>query len=129
MRVSIAGVPYAQMKSRGRREGRTEWSNTVQQQTAHLEPLRGPCRVRVLFRLPPSKYPSDHPYGMDLDNLLKRFFDALEKTVFKSVPGRDGCVIELEAQKRRVGSDAEAGADVEIEPITDVERSWPGAER
>jgi Holliday junction resolvase RusA-like endonuclease len=66
---------------------------------------------------------------MDLDNLLKRFFDALEKTVFKSVPGRDGCVIELEAQKRRVGSDAEAGADVEIEPITDVERSWPGAER
>ena len=120
MRVSIAGVPYAQLKSRGRLEGRTEWSNAVRKQTAHLEPVSGPCRVRVVFRLPPSKYPLDHPYGMDLDNLLKRFFDALQETVFRTAPGRDGCVIDLEARKVRVGSDAEAGADLEIEPITVV---------
>lgn len=117
MRVSIAGVPYAQLKSRGRLGGPTEWSNAVRKQTAHLEPVTGPCRVRVVFRLPPSKYPSDHPYGMDLDNLLKRFFDALQETVFRAAPGRDGCVIELEARKVRVGSDAEAGADLEIGPI------------
>lgn len=117
MKVSIAGVPFAQLKSRGRLEGPTEWSNAVRKQTAHLRPVTGPCRVSVLFRLPPSKYPSDHPYGMDLDNLLKRFFGALEETVFRSVPGRDGCVIELEARKVQVSSDAEAGADLEIEPI------------
>jgi Holliday junction resolvase RusA-like endonuclease len=57
---------------------------------------------------------------MDLDNLLKRLFDALQGTVFRTVPGRDGCVIELEARKERVRSDAEAGADLEIQPVAVV---------
>ena len=117
MRVSIAGVPYAHLKSRGRLEAPRDWSSAIRKQTAHLEPVSGPCRLRVVFRLPPSKYPLDHPDGMDLDNLLKRLFDALQETVFRSVPGRDGCVIELEARKEPVGSDAEAGADLEIQPV------------
>ncbi len=55
---------------------------------------------------------------MDLDNLLKRFFDALKETVFRDVPGKDGCVIELDSRKEGVQSDAEAGAaDLEIEAI------------
>jgi Holliday junction resolvase RusA-like endonuclease len=62
---------------------------------------------------------------MDLDNLLKRFFDALQKTVFKNVAGGDGCVIELEARKIRVDSDEEAGADLEIKPIAGVADSCP----
>jgi len=55
---------------------------------------------------------------MDLDNLLKRFFDALQETVFRFAPGKDGCVVEVEAKKVRVSSDAEAGADLEIELVT-----------
>lgn len=117
MVTRIMGIPYAQAKSRGRLDGCAEWSKAVRSQTAHLEPVAGRCRVRVVFRLPPSKFPTDHPYGMDLDNLLKRFFDALQETVFRRVPGGDGCVIELEAKKIPVASDAEAGADLEIFPL------------
>lgn len=115
--IRIVGVPYAQLKSRGRVGGCAEWSNAVRSQTADVPPVIGQCRLRVVFRLPPSKYPLDHPYGMDLDNLLKRFFDALQDTVFRNVPGKDGCVIEIEAKKVRVESDADAGADLEIFPI------------
>jgi Holliday junction resolvase RusA-like endonuclease len=53
---------------------------------------------------------------MDLDNLLKRFFDALHQTIFRDIPGRDGCIVELHAKKIRVATDAEAGADLEITP-------------
>jgi Holliday junction resolvase RusA-like endonuclease len=70
--------------------------------------------MRVVFFLPSNKYPLDHPYGMDLDNLLKRFFDALNETIFRSVPGKDGCVTEIDARKIRVASDLEAGAELEI---------------
>lgn len=118
--IRISGVPYAKLKSRGRLDGCAEWSRAVQTQTAHVTPLTGPCRLRVVFRLPPSKFPLDHPYGMDLDNLLKRFFDALHDTVFRGVPGKDGCVMEVEAKKVKVETDAEAGADLEIVPLVVV---------
>jgi Holliday junction resolvase RusA-like endonuclease len=70
--------------------------------------------MRVTFLLPPSKFPSDHPYWNDLDNLLKRFCDALVMTVFRNAPGRDGVVLSLEATKTRVETDVEAGAELEI---------------
>src|SRR5438093_12100422 len=114
VRVRISGIPYAQLKSRGRRDGGPEWSRAVKQQTVHLPPAGGPCRIRVAFFLPANKYPLDHPYGMDLDNLLKRFFDALETTVFRHVPGKDGCITEIVASKVKVSSDAEAGAELEM---------------
>jgi Holliday junction resolvase RusA-like endonuclease len=98
--ANISGVPYA-----------------VVDQTTHLPKLGGACLVDVTFRLPPDKYPTDHPHGMDLDNLLKRFFDALQKTVFSEVPGGDGCVIEVRARKVKVGSAREAGADLTITPV------------
>lgn len=112
--MRIYGVPYAQLKSRGRVSGCTEWTNAVIRQTAMLPPVLGACRVRVSFLLPPDKYPADHPYGMDLDNLIKRFLDALQETVFRLAPGRDGCVTELEARKVKVMSADEAGAELEI---------------
>ena len=120
MIVNITGVPYAQAKVRGRKDGCAEWSEAVKRQTAHLRPVTGECQIRVTFKLPPSKYPSDHPYGMDLDNLLKRFLDALHETVFRDVPGRDGCVVELHAKKVKVASDDKAGAELEIVPVTGV---------
>ncbi len=120
VKVSIAGIPYAQVKSRGRLDGCAEWSQAVVAQTANLPKVTGPCRLRVTFRLPPSKFPADHPYGMDLDNLLKRFFDALQQTVFSTVPGKDGCVVKVVAKKKKVRSDNDAGADLEILPAPGV---------
>jgi Holliday junction resolvase RusA-like endonuclease len=73
--------------------------------------------LRVTFFLPADKYPADLPYGMDLDNLLKRFFDALQQTVFQNVPGKDSCVTELEARKVRVEASEDAGAELEIHEL------------
>lgn len=125
--VCINGVPYAQVKSRGRKGGCQEWTDAVVRQTSRLRQITGPCRVEVVFRLPEDKYPADHPFGMDLDNLLKRFFDALQFTVFRDVPGRDGCVVELIARKVRVNSYGESGADLEITPLMDCDMKRKGA--
>lgn len=113
-RVSINGVPYAQLKSRGDKRAPQRWTAAVIAQTSSLPKTTHPCLVRVTFRLPPNKFPADHPHGGDLDNLLKRFFDALVETVFSDAPGKDGIVISLEATKVKVASEAEAGADLEI---------------
>jgi Holliday junction resolvase RusA-like endonuclease len=115
--VRIHGIPYAQAKTTGRKDGCAEWTEAVKSQTRHLRPVAGACRVRVVFFLPPDKYPTDYPHGMDLDNLLKRFFDALNETVFQSIPGKDSCVTELDARKVRVAATAEAGAELEIHEI------------
>ena len=115
--VRIRGIPYAQRKTWGRVNGCAEWTRAVIHQTQNLRLVTGACRLRVTFRLPPDKYPADHPYGMDLDNLLKRFFDALQQTVFQHAPGKDGCVTELEARKERVESVEDAGAALEIHEL------------
>ncbi|HWA10540.1 MAG TPA: hypothetical protein VG838_13935 [Opitutaceae bacterium] len=119
-RVSIDGVPYAHLKSKGDVAAPLRWTDQIKKQTAHLPKIVHPCLVRVTFRLPPDKFPKDHPYGSDLDNLLKRFFDALIETVFSDAPGKDGIVISIEATKVRVASSAEAGADLEIIEIEKV---------
>jgi Holliday junction resolvase RusA-like endonuclease len=113
-RVSISGVPYAHQKSRGDIAAPARWTEAVKKQTVHLPKVVHPCVVRITFRLPPDKFPKDHPYGSDLDNLLKRFFDALIDTVFSDAPGKDGIVISIEATKVKVGSVNESGADLEI---------------
>lgn len=51
---------------------------------------------------------------MDLDNLLKRFCDALKETVLRGVLGKDGCVVQIEASKIKVESKELAGAQLEI---------------
>ncbi|MEO7862520.1 MAG: hypothetical protein ABIU05_19225 [Nitrospirales bacterium] len=126
-RKRIAGVPYCQNKSRGVDDGTAKWTAAVRDQTRDLPKLKGPCLLRVTFLLPPDKFPSDHPYGSDLDNLLKRFFDALNETIFSEVPGKDGCVVSLEVTKTKVASYAEVGAELEViqlpAPNTSLERS------
>jgi hypothetical protein len=113
-RCLIKGVPYAQDKVRGNVGAPEEWTKAVVDETEPLPKVHGPCLVRVTFRLPPEKFPADHPYGNDIDNLLKRFFDALNQTVFSEAPGRDGCVVAVEAAKVRVADRAAAGAEMEI---------------
>jgi hypothetical protein len=48
----VAGIPYAQNKTRGRTAGCREWTAAVVAATEDMRPVDGPCRVRVVFRLP-----------------------------------------------------------------------------
>jgi len=114
VRCTIQGVPYAHQKPRGDTAAPERWSDAVVERTKDLPKINGPCLLRVTFLLPPDKFPSDHPYGSDLDNLLKRFCDALNKTVLSDVPGKDGCIVALEVTKTRVESNDEAGAELEL---------------
>jgi Holliday junction resolvase RusA-like endonuclease len=83
-------------------------------ETEHLEKIKGPCLVHVTFRLPREKFHNGNPFGNDIDNLLKRLFDALSKTVFSDVPSKDACVVSVEATKVFVMNPSEAGVDGEI---------------
>lgn len=114
IRKQIFGIPYSQWKVCGSKTGPDEWSKAVENQTTDLPEVKTPCLLRITFLLPPDKFPSDHPYGCDLDNLLKRFFDALNKTIFRNAPGKDGCIMSLEVTKTRVDSQDEAGAILEV---------------
>ena len=64
------------------------------------------------------KYPPDFPYGPDLDNLMKRFCDALNTIIFSNTRGKDSCIIEMSVMKTKVNSETEAGALLEVLPIS-----------
>ena len=113
----IAGIPYSRNKTRGDTAAPKKWSEAVVQQTKHLPKVTEACILRVTFLLPPNKFPNDLPYGSDLDNLMKRFLDALNQTIFSETKGKDSCVIEMNVMKTQVDSDAEAGALIEVLPI------------
>jgi Holliday junction resolvase RusA-like endonuclease len=74
--------------------------------------------LRVTFLLPPDKFPNDFPYGPDLDSLLKRFLDTLNETIFKDTQGGDSCVVSLHVMKTKVECPKEAGAILEVLPVT-----------
>ena len=84
--------------------------------------------VNSLYIRPPSEYKLFHVLDAsklrstltvrDLDNLLKRLLDALGKTVFSETAGGDSCIISLSAMKAKVASEEEAGALVEILPVS-----------
>ena len=74
--------------------------------------------VKITFLLPPDKFPSDYPYGPDLDNLLKRFMDALNKTVFCEARGLDSCIVSMTVLKTQVASKGEVGAHLEVMPVS-----------
>lgn len=114
IRCLIRGVPFGQEKPRGDKSGPPAWTNAVVAQTQMLPKVAGPCILRVTFLLPPDKFPDDHPYGNDLDNLLKRFCDAIKQTVLSDAPGTDGAIVAIEAAKTRVSNSLEAGAEFEI---------------
>jgi len=76
--------------------------------------------MKVTFILPANKFPADLPYGSDLDNLLKRFLDALKDTIFSEVPGGDSCVVAITVMKTRALSSKEHGAHFEILPVQTI---------
>jgi len=114
LRFKVRGVPYPHLKATGNVEGRLKWTEAIVAKTKSLPKVKGPCLVRVTFRLSREKFHEVSPYGADLDNLLKRFFDALAQTVFSEAPGKDACVVAVEAAKVRVVNSNESGVDGEI---------------
>jgi Holliday junction resolvase RusA-like endonuclease len=120
IRHFIPGIPYGPDKVRGDTDAPERWKAAVRQHTSGLPSVRGPCLLRVTFLLPPSKFPGDHPFGSDLDNLLKLFGDALQDTVLRDAPGKDGAIVSVEAAKARVASEAESGAQFEIIDYSDA---------
>lgn len=112
--IKISGIPYGKNKVRGDVEAPKRWSAAIIEQTRHLSKIREACIMDVIFYLPNNKFPKDLPYGSDLDNLLKRFLDALNETIFSEIEGKDSCVIELKAKKVLVSSDDKAGALLQV---------------
>jgi Holliday junction resolvase RusA-like endonuclease len=101
--------------------GCTEWTDKIVEKTANLKKITGPCLLRVTFKLPQGKFNVSNPFGTDIDNLLKRFLDALSRTVFSDAPGKDACIVSLDATKVLTQNPSEAGVDGEIIPIGLVE--------
>jgi Holliday junction resolvase RusA-like endonuclease len=116
-KMRIRGVPYPKVKSTGNVEGPQLWTEVIVEKTQGFRKVTGPCLLRVTFRLPKEKFHEKNPFGTDLDNLLKRFLDALSRRVFCDAPGKDACVVSLEATKVAVANPLEAGVDGEIVEI------------
>jgi hypothetical protein len=114
IRCSIRGIPFGQDKPRRDQAGPPARSDAVVAPTSTLPKVVRPCIPRVTFLLPPNKFPDDHPFGNDLDNLLKRFCDAIKQTILSDAPGTYGPIIALEATKTRVDGPPNAGAELEI---------------
>jgi|GEM_PF-757570 len=116
--IKISGVPYSKLKSRGDFSALERWNKAVITHTRGLPRISEACILKVTFLLPPDKFPKNFPYGPDLDNLLKRFLDLLNETVFSDANGCDSCIVSIHAMKTRVASIAEAGANLEILPVS-----------
>ncbi len=116
-KIFIKGVPYSRYKVRGDINAAEKWSEDVIQQTKGVPKIFGPCEMRALFVLPESSYPSNYKYGPDLDNILKRFQDSLNKTIFSQAPGKDSCVVRLYCEKKKAKKFEEAGVFLEIRSV------------
>lgn len=110
----IEGIPYAQNKVRGDLEAPERWTQAIMEKCRQMPAVKGPCLLEVEFVLPTNKFPKDLPFGMDLDNLLKRLLDALGETVFRGIPGKDSAIVDLRASKRPVRNGEASGARVVI---------------
>jgi Holliday junction resolvase RusA-like endonuclease len=115
--VFVRGIPYARSKTKGRLDAPRVWTAAVVDQTKGLPRLLGPCELDVEFILPADKFPMDLPYGMDLDNLLKRLLDALGETILREVAGGDSAIIRLSARKRPAGPTEEPGARIALSDV------------
>jgi Holliday junction resolvase RusA-like endonuclease len=116
--IKINGIPYCRNKQRGKTDAPSIWTEEIIRQTENLPKVEQACIMKVTFLLPNDKFPPDLPFGSDLDNLLKRFLDALNKTIFSDTPGKDSCVISMCVSKTKVDSKDEAGALLEILPVS-----------
>lgn len=113
----IKGVPFGKFKKRGDVAAPRRWAEEITRQTEALPRVRDACILKVTFLLPRQSYPRDHPYGPDLDNLLKLFLDALKESVLSEAPGQDGCVVAISIMKVPVASNKAAGVHFEVLPV------------
>ncbi len=120
--VRISGVPYSRHKHRGKVQAIKEWTQEIIDQSKNLSKIKEACIMKVTFLLPEDKFPPNFPFGPDLDNLLKRFCDALGETIFSEAPGKDSCIISLNVSKAKVESDNQSGVLLEILPINVVKK-------
>lgn len=118
--VFIEGVPYGHRKGRGDVTAPTKWTDAVMRATTDIAKVQGPCSVSIFFALTEDKYPTDHPYGPDLDNYLKRLLDALNHTIFSTVPGNDGAIVHLVASKHRVVGDELPGVRIILQELRET---------
>lgn len=108
----VEGVPIKKKKATGNQEVAAKWKAAVNVQTANLGRMAGPCLLDIEFVLHPASFSDDHPYGTDLDNLLKSTMDALGETVLSEVKGKDAAIIELRARKRQARNGEPTGARI-----------------
>jgi len=115
--IFIEGIPYGQQKVTGDTRAPIKWTNAVVQETRHFPKVKSSCLMSVVFVLPEDKFPTDLPYGPDLDNFLKRLCDALNETILSEVEGRDSAIVYLLASKRKAAQDEPTGARVSIHEL------------
>ncbi|MCK6600593.1 MAG: RusA family crossover junction endodeoxyribonuclease [Bacteroidetes bacterium] len=111
----IYGIPYSQNKTRGNVSAPIEWTETLIRETSSLGKVKEACHMRATFFLPADKFPTDLPFGSDLDNLTKRLFDALNKTVFSEAKGMDSCVLSMYITKTKESENEPPGVLIEIQ--------------
>ena len=115
--IFIRGIPYSKDKVIGNVKAASTWTQVIIDETQNLPKIHGPISMNLKFILPLDKYPTDHPYGPDLDNLLKRLFDALNDTVLSEVEGNDGAIVRLSASKRKVRGNEKTGVRMIINEL------------
>lgn len=113
----INGTPYGKSKTKGDIEAPSRWSKSIIEQTSKLPKVQEACIAKITFYLPEDKFPTDYPFGPDLDNLLKRFLDALNETILAEAQGKDSCIISFNVSKAKVANVSEAGVHLEIIPV------------
>ncbi len=116
IRAFIHGNPYVKKKTRGRKEGPKEWVAAVKSQTRDLGKISERCELEAEFVLWPGSAPSDHPYGPDLDNLLKNLLDGLNDTILENAESGDGAIVRLVASKRTRQGDEPTGVRIVMRP-------------
>ncbi len=116
IRAFIQGDPYVKKKTRGRTQGPKEWVAAIKTQTRDLERISGRCELEVEFILWPGSSPTDHPYGPDLDNLLKNLLDGIDDTILADAPSGDGAIVRVIASKRTKRGEEPTGAKIVVRP-------------
>lgn len=110
----ILGLPARKRKARGKKTTPKEWQRAIIEATRDDKKITKECLIEVDFFFRKDQYPTDLPYGPDLDNYLKSLFDALGHTVFSEVAGKDSAITKLIASKKKATGKQKIGAKIVI---------------
>lgn len=110
----IPGLPARKRKTGGNKTTPKEWQKTIIEATRDDKKVTKECLLEVNFFFRKDQYPTDFPYGPDLDNYLKSLFDALGHTVFSEVVGKDSAITKLIASKKKVAGKQKIGVKIVI---------------